>query len=52
MAAEHWSHPSPKEQAWIDHVLNPAPEPPQHRCGKCRNPWTGGREDCPNNRRT
>lgn len=21
-----------------------------HVCGKCRNPWTGGREDCPNNR--
>lgn len=35
----------------IDFVLNPAPEPQPHACGRCRNPWTGGREDCPNNRR-
>lgn len=26
-------------------------DPPPHVCGRCRNPWTGGREDCPNNRR-
>lgn len=22
----------------------------RHVCGRCRNPWTGGREDCVNNR--
>ena len=24
-------------------------EPKKHACGLCRNPFTGGREDCPNN---
>lgn len=25
------------------------PDPPRHRCGRCANPFTYGREDCPNN---
>lgn len=25
-------------------------EPRKHRCGKCANPYPGGRQDCVNNR--
>ncbi len=25
-------------------------EQPDHKCGRCANPFLGGRADCPNNR--
>lgn len=46
--SKDWKHPSKREQKWLDYVLNPAPEPRPHVCGRCRNPFTGGRADCPN----
>jgi hypothetical protein len=48
----HWSKPTKKEQKHINSVMNRPPEPPPHVCGNCRNPFTGGRPDCPNARRT
>jgi hypothetical protein len=52
MPKPHWSRPSKKEQAHIDSVRNPAPEPPAHRCGRCNNGTGVFNPDCPNARRT
>jgi hypothetical protein len=48
MPKPHWSRPSKKEQANIDAVLNPAPEPPQHRCGVCYGPYGRSAIPCRN----
>jgi hypothetical protein len=40
-----WWMPSKAEQADIDAILNPAPEPPQHKCGVCYGPY--GRSTIP-----
>jgi hypothetical protein len=38
---------SKDERAWLDFVLTERPEPPQHRCGKCRTPWGITNPNCP-----
>jgi hypothetical protein len=43
---------SKEQDAWFREMKTPPPEPPAHVCGRCRNPFTGGRPDCPNNKRT
>lgn len=52
MPKKHWSRPTKEERVWLDAVLNPPPEPPTHRCGRCNNGTGVYNPNCPNNRRT
>jgi hypothetical protein len=51
MGEDIWYRPSRVEAEYLAFVMRNEPEPRPHACGRCRNPYTGGREDCPNNRR-
>jgi hypothetical protein len=43
-----WWKPSKEEQADIDAVRNPPPEPPAHRCGVCFGPYGRSAIPCRN----
>jgi hypothetical protein len=47
-----WWDPSKAQQAVIDSVRNPPPEPPPHRCGRCNNGTGVYNPNCPGRRPT
>jgi hypothetical protein len=52
MPKKHWSRPTKEEREWLTAVLNPAPEPPQHRCGVCYGPYGRSAIPCRNDPKT